>query len=175
MVAAAVEHMCTTDYERIQIKDVAASADVALGTLYRYFASKDHLFAEALVSWAGRYPAQQPPRAGRSADNLKRAFRLAARGFEPNPSVYGTILAIQTTSDPHAAALFQEFAAERRTAFEAQLPRIEPERRQRIVIVMSSVLDVSLRAWATGQAPIESVYEALDSAADLLLGARPGR
>lgn len=175
IVAAAVEHMLTTDYDRIQIKDVAASADVALGTLYRYFSSKDQLFAEALVSWTGRYPAQTPPKAGRSVDNLKRAFKLAVRGFEPNPTVYGTILAIQTTSDPHAAALFQQFAAGSRAAFERQLPRIEPERRRRIVVVMSSVLDVSLRMWATGQAPIQSVYDALDSAADLLLGSTAGR
>lgn len=175
MVAAAVEHMLTTDYERIQIKDVAASADVALGTLYRYFSSKDHLFAEALMSWTQRYPAQAPTTSGRSVDNLKRAFMLAVRGFEPNPTVYGTIIAVQTTTDPHAAALFQQFAAASREAFERQLPRIEEERRQRIVVVMSSVLDVSLRMWATGQAPIQSVYDALDSAADLLLGGRSSR
>ena len=37
---------------QIQVKDVAESAGVALGTVYHYFSSKDHLFAEALVRWA---------------------------------------------------------------------------------------------------------------------------
>jgi AcrR family transcriptional regulator len=170
MVAAALEHMLATDYERIQVKDVAETADVALGTLYRYFDSKDHLFAEALANWATRYAASPPQRGGRSVDNLKQAFRLAALGFEPHPSVYGTMLAIQTTSSPQAVAVFQQFAAEQRSAFQSHLPRIEPERGRRIIVVMSSVLDVSLRTWATGQAPIHSVYDALDSAADLLLG-----
>ena len=53
------------EYEHIQIKDVAEEADVALGTLYHYFSSKEHLFAEVLVKWAAtlksslaRHPAQ---------------------------------------------------------------------------------------------------------------------
>ena len=32
-------------YEAVQMRDVAARADVALGTLYRYFSSKDQLLA----------------------------------------------------------------------------------------------------------------------------------
>ena len=39
-------------YERISVREVAESAGVALATLYHYFPSKEHLFAEALVQWA---------------------------------------------------------------------------------------------------------------------------
>ena len=38
-------------YEAVQMRDVAARADVAMGTVYRYFTSKDHLLAAALVHW----------------------------------------------------------------------------------------------------------------------------
>src|SRR5580698_9395514 len=34
-------------YEAVQMRDVAARADVAMGTVYRYFTSKDHLLAAA--------------------------------------------------------------------------------------------------------------------------------
>ena len=37
-------------YEAVQMRDVAARADVAMGTVYRYFTSKDHLLAAALES-----------------------------------------------------------------------------------------------------------------------------
>src|SRR5439155_18432285 len=47
VVQAAAQFMVATDYDRIQVKDVADAAGVALGTLYRYFNSKDHLFAFA--------------------------------------------------------------------------------------------------------------------------------
>ena len=32
-------------YDAVQMRDVAARAQVALGTIYRYFSSKDHLLA----------------------------------------------------------------------------------------------------------------------------------
>jgi fatty-acyl-CoA synthase len=35
--------MLVRDYEDIQIREVAEAADLALGTVYRYFASKEHL------------------------------------------------------------------------------------------------------------------------------------
>ena len=171
IVEAAVEHMLTTPYERIQVKDVAASAEVALGTLYRYFSSKDHLFAEALLSWFHRYPSAPPRATGRSVDHLKRAFELAVRGFEPNPTAYQTLVALQTTTDPHARELLDRFTSETRGAFEGFLPRVAPEKRARIVDVMNAVLDVNLRGWATGNRPIGEVYDAIDSAAELLLGA----
>src|SRR5699024_3127319 len=39
-------------YDAIQMRDVADHAQVALGTVYRYFASKEHLFAWAMLKWA---------------------------------------------------------------------------------------------------------------------------
>ena len=38
-------------YDAVQMRDVAARADVAMGTVYRYFTSKDHLLAATLVYW----------------------------------------------------------------------------------------------------------------------------
>ena len=55
IIDAAERMMFDVDYEKIQVKDVADEAEVALGTLYRYFNSKDHLFACALQSWSQRF------------------------------------------------------------------------------------------------------------------------
>src|SRR5689334_5006129 len=38
-------------FDQIQVRDVAARADVALSTVYRYFASKEHLFAAVFLAW----------------------------------------------------------------------------------------------------------------------------
>src|SRR5665213_1950755 len=53
IVDAAMAMLVEREYERIQVKDVSEAASVALGTLYRYFSSKEHLFGEVLVQWAG--------------------------------------------------------------------------------------------------------------------------
>src|SRR5207248_3084929 len=124
------------------MKDVTAAAGVALGTTYRYFSSKEHLFAEALVTWSKRFPEIGGPLStGRAVDQLRTAYRLAVRAFEPNPEVYRAILALQTASDPRAAALYEQFATGQADAFGKYLPGVESPRREHIVMVMSAVLD----------------------------------
>ena len=53
---------------------------VALGTLYRYFVSKDHLFAEALVAWAAGFGDDLgAPSDGRTVEKVKALYRRAVR------------------------------------------------------------------------------------------------
>ncbi len=169
IVQAAIRMMTTTEYDRIQMKDVTALAGVALGTTYRYFSSKDHLFSEALLTWADRFPTQPPAPGRRSVDQLKVAYHTAVRAFEPHPTVYGTIVVLQASSDPYTKRLFDEFATRQEAAFARYLPRISSPRREQIVSVMSAVLDTNLRIWAVGRRSIERVHENINSAAELLL------
>ena len=166
---AAMLMMMRTDYDRIQMKDVTATAGVALGTTYRYFTSKDHLMAEALLRWSEGFPPDPPVSAGRSVDQLKLAFRLAVRAFEPHPTVYGALVLLQAATDPYAVASFDRFALGQTEAFGRFLPRIAPKRRAQIVMVMSAVLDVQLRNWTVGRLSIGDVYRNLDAAAELVL------
>jgi AcrR family transcriptional regulator len=170
IVAAALELMLERDFESIQMKDVVSTAGVALGTVYRYFNSKDHLFAEALLSWSQRFPTGgEVALDGPSVERLKTAFRRAARAFERHPPVYGHLLAIQASSDPMAREVYARFARGQAEAFRTFLPRVPSPRREQIVAVMSAVLAVNLQDWSRGRRSISDVYEALDVAADLLL------
>lgn len=170
IVDAAVALMLTTEYERIQMRDITAAAGVALGTTYRYFASKDHLMSEAVLAWADGFPTEPPPTGGTSRDRLKLAFKLAVRAFEPHPTAYGAVSILQGSTDPHAAAGYAAFASRQVESFERFIPRVRPERRARIVLVMGAVLDTQLRSWSLGRVPIAEVHRALDDAADLLMG-----
>src|SRR5207247_454894 len=49
VIEAAVALASDGGYDAVQMRDVAGRADVALGTLYRYFPSKDHLLIAALA------------------------------------------------------------------------------------------------------------------------------
>ena len=51
-IRAAIELASEGGYEAVRMRDVAARADIALGTLYRYFSSKDHLLAAAMAVWS---------------------------------------------------------------------------------------------------------------------------
>ena len=49
MLAATFELAADGGFDAVQMRDVAAAADVALGTVYRYFSSKERLLLEAMA------------------------------------------------------------------------------------------------------------------------------
>ena len=162
--------MIRYDYDTIQMKDVAAAAGVALGTLYRYFASKEHLFAEALVQWSQRFPTDAAGRARPpSAERLKKAYRRAVRAFELHPPVYTHFLVLEASKDPLASDILARFGAQRGAAFATFLSGMPSPEREDVVGVMSAVLGANLRDWSLGRQPISAVYRAVDRAAELLL------
>ena len=170
VVGAAIDLMLLRDYGEVQMKDAAAAGDVALGTMYRYFMSKDHLFAEALLRWSEGFPAEAAmPRSVRAVDRLKIAFRRAVRAFERYPSVHSYILALQMTTDPVAADIYARWSRLQNGAWATYLSKVPPGRRDDIVDVMGAVLDTNLRDWLLGKQPISAVYSKLDRTADLLL------
>ena len=73
-------------FEAVQMREVAEAAEVALGTLYRYFPSKVHLLVATLhdrlqqfrTALRERPPAGDDP-AARVAEALMRAFRSMRR------------------------------------------------------------------------------------------------
>jgi AcrR family transcriptional regulator len=172
IVDAAARLMVTTDYDRIQVKDVADHADVALGTLYRYFNSKDHLFACALQSWSVRFGDHlvlSPT--GPTVDRVRAVYRLAVRAFEKQPRVYNVTMQVQSSTDPHATDVFGAFGDQQMDAFGVALEtsNLPDAERQDITDVMSAVLDTNLRSWQLGHQPIAAVYDAIDRAARLII------
>lgn len=54
MLEATVRLGMEQEYDRVQMQDIAAEADVAIATLYRYFPSKVHLFVAVMVDRVDR-------------------------------------------------------------------------------------------------------------------------
>lgn len=69
-------------YDAVQMREVSARADVALGTIYRYFSSKDEILAEGLVNWVEQLRerlARRPRRGATPVEQAVDAMRAAAR------------------------------------------------------------------------------------------------
>ena len=171
VVDVAMELMVDVDYDRIQVKDVADGAGVALGTLYRYFNSKDHVFACALLKWSSGY-GERLERA-EDAPPLERVsalYRRAVRSFEREPRVFDVLSQLQSTKDEHAAAVFQSFSRTTTDAFEAALAEIPSPDREDIVAVMSAVLAEGLRGRQLGLLTFPQLQGRIQRAAELILG-----
>src|ERR1035441_8462294 len=113
VVDAAMSLALDGGYEAVQMRDVAARADVAMGTVYRYFTSKDHLLAAAVVHLVGQLdsrlphlPAQGAPPAQRVIDVLDRALRAMGR----QPKLVGAVFTALASPDPAAIECQQQVA-----------------------------------------------------------------
>jgi AcrR family transcriptional regulator len=86
ILAASTRLACGGGFDAVQMREVAESSEVALGTLYRYFPSKVHLLVATMedqLTQLHEALRQRPPAATappqRVADTLLRAFRALQR------------------------------------------------------------------------------------------------
>jgi AcrR family transcriptional regulator len=159
------------EYDRIQMRDVAGEAGVALGTVYRYFTSKEHLYAAALLQWADNFPPREPSKrgGGRSEEAQFRALmRRAVRAFERYPQMMRVEIVIESSPDPNARALFDQFGARNVGALTSALSATDPAKAAAIVETVNSVLVTRLRSWALGRITIADVDRSVQRTIDLV-------
>jgi len=172
IVDAAMAMLEVREFDRIQVKDVAEGAAVALGTVYHYFSSKELLFGEVLVQWASSLRTSitkrslvGPDRAARLEDALHRSVRA----FERRPQLARLVARFEVSEDPFATDVLNRLDGVTNEVYLAVLEDLDPEFATRIVRVVGAVLDASLRSWSAGRLPIADVYRSLSDAVTLLL------
>jgi AcrR family transcriptional regulator len=159
-------------FERVQVKDVAEGAAVALGTVYHYFSSKEHLFGEVLVQWAGSLRSsitRRPVTDAGPAARLEDVLHRSVRAFERQPQLARLVGRLEMSEDPFAIDVLNRLDAVTNEVYLAVLDDLEPDVAARVVRVVDAVLDTSLRAWSAGRLPIEDVHRSLSDAVALLL------
>ncbi|MCM2389645.1 TetR/AcrR family transcriptional regulator [Streptomyces albipurpureus] len=175
IIVGAMELLEREEYEQIQIRHVAEQAGVALGTLYRYFNSKEHLYAAVLLDWAGPFWAKQDPAEQKlpPEQRLRRRMRGAIRAFERRPQYFRVQSLLQISSDPHAKSLYAEFALRNQEAVGRELAGMPKQKAQDSVMILMSVLSQMLAAYAFHGKPVEEVYRVMDLCVDLIVTTLP--
>ncbi len=76
---------------------------MALGTLYRYFSSKEHLYAAVLHEWAA-FDRVRRVRTARLTpeERLRRRAHAVVRAFQKQPQFFKAHVLLQTSADPNA-------------------------------------------------------------------------
>jgi AcrR family transcriptional regulator len=164
------------DYDRIQVKDVAEEAGVALGTVYHYFSSKEHIFAEVLVKWAAtlRDSLTRRPLVGDSPqEKLTEALHRSVRAFSRQPQLARLISSLQLSADPYAAEILGRVDAITTSVYLELLDGMDPELARSIVRTAEAVMDSMLRSWSADRLAIADLYDYLTEAVALLFGHVP--
>jgi len=172
IVRAALELLMTSDYETIQMRDVAEHAEVALGTLYRYFPSKEQLFAAVQLEWVERLHRRVSRGAELRGDtNLERLLDVihqSIRAFEHKPQFYRVLLVLEGTKDPVARELYEVMHQATTATYLEALAGIDLDTARTLLSATLAIMGGEMRAWAIGRRPIELARRNIDDELRLL-------
>ena len=159
-------------YDAVQMRAVAVEADVALGTLYRYFPSKEHLLVAAMLLYDRLVvkPPQGTDAVGRVIDVLRRANSALQRQQQFTVAVVRALAAGDETVAPVVREVRDLMAGIILAAIDTDEPT---EKEQLVTEILQEVWLSSLVAWISGVEPTTSVNRKLEAATRLLLDGQP--
>ena len=160
-------------YEAVQMRTVAERADVALGTLYRYFPSKIHLLVAALAQELERTQDKldRRPIPGDTAyDRMLYVLSRVTRSMQREPMLMEAMTRAFMFADPSAAAEVAVVARLMERMLTRAMHDGEPSADEiAIARVIGDVWLSNLVAWVTRRASANDVSNQLELAARLLL------
>jgi len=173
VIRAALELGASGGYDAVQMRDVATSAGVALGTIYRYFSSKDHLLAAAMVEWTldlERRVGQRPPKGDTTTERVSDVLRRATRAMEKEPKLSEAVVTALLSPDRGAAACQEDVSASMNRIMSMALgDDFDPEFKLNATRTLGHVWFSALIGWVNGWSGMEKVADELDVATHLVL------
>ncbi|CAN5876668.1 TetR family transcriptional regulator [soil metagenome] len=178
VVRAALELGAAGGYDSVQMRDVATSAGVALGTIYRYFSSKDHLLAAAMVEWVHdleRRVGQRPPRGDSTAERVVDVLRRATRAMEREPRLSAAVVTALLSPDRGAAACQEDVSASMTRILSGALgDDFDPAFQAQVTRTLGHVWFSSLIGWVNGWSGMAKVADEVELATHLVLDSYGG-
>ncbi|ONM47648.1 cholesterol catabolism transcriptional regulator KstR [Nocardia donostiensis] len=161
-------------YDAVQMRAVAERADVAVGTLYRYFPSKVHLLVSALAREFEQFEGKRKPLPGQTPEERMHALLTQiTRMMQRDPLLTEAMTRAFMFADASAAAEVDRVGKVMDRVFARAMNDGEPSERQlAIARVISDVWLSNLVAWLTRRASATDVAQRLELTVDLLLGSR---
>jgi TetR/AcrR family transcriptional regulator, cholesterol catabolism regulator len=163
-------------FEAVQMRAVAERADVALGTLYRYFPSKVHLLVSSLVRELERslermerasVPGDTP------ADRVLHVLAGNTRALQRDPQLTEAMTRAFMFADTSVAAEVLEVSRLNERMFTHAMGVPEASDEDKVIArVIGDVWLSNLVAWVTRRASAEDVEKRLELTVRLLLRSR---
>ena len=161
-------------FDAVQMRAVAARADVALGTLYRYFPSKEYLLVSVMASQIAALSERlvvRPPEGTDPVERVVDVLSRANRALQHQPDVtVAMIRALVSGNEELAPVVSANRYAMRRIISNALGPDASADEAQVLAIdLLNDVWLAALVSWISGAQPAESLLPKLIAATRKLL------
>src|SRR5260370_28464637 len=158
--------------ENVQIRDVAERAGVALGTAYRYFGSKERLFAEVYAQWCVRVNDELVLGIRRVKSNTERTRLLARTMFarltsEPQLASIGRVLKV--TEDPPILRIVHRTEHGMLQLFRNALHRVEQRDADSLAMIVMSVIRAAQELHSAGLISFDEANREIAKAVKMVL------
>jgi AcrR family transcriptional regulator len=177
MLDAAMQLAADGGYEAVQMREVADKAEVALGTLYRYFPSKVHLLVAALAAQFEEAEAITATRAITGDTAHERVMKILSRttvAMQKQPQLTEAMVRAFMFADASVLGEIEQ-VGERLTRMIARAIAGSPDHgdatseEAAIIRVIADVWLSALVSWANGRSAADEVEQSIDVAVRLLL------
>ncbi|GAA4846808.1 TetR family transcriptional regulator [Kitasatospora terrestris] len=160
-------------YEAVQMREVAEDAEVALGTLYRYFPSKVHLLVAVMREQLLHLHEQvrrHPPTGEDPATRVAEALTAAFHALQREPRLAEAMVRALSFADRSLSSEVDEVSGLTSAIVleAARLPGAPSADQQAALRVIGHTWHATLLAWLCGRASLQEVRADLHTAARLL-------
>ncbi|SEG93533.1 DNA-binding transcriptional regulator, AcrR family [Thermomonospora echinospora] len=179
-----IEIVSETGPENLQMREVSERSGVALGTAYRYFASKDHLLAAAWADWHRRLTDKVmneidgrggSRRGGGGESTYERVLAFVQRemrAFQYNPNFARLAVHLEACNDPYVSETLAELGEENERVMCALMEDVPEEIARPARVAINSTLGMGLTSWTTGRSTVTEVMRNLEEVTRLILDGR---
>ncbi|HZM29740.1 MAG TPA: TetR family transcriptional regulator [Acidimicrobiales bacterium] len=172
VIRAARELAAVGGYDAVQMRDVATRGEVALGTIYRYFPSKDALLLAVMVQWLGdleQRVTRHPPAGATTVDRIMDVLTRAVRSMDREPRLTRAVIGAMTANDPASVSAIGEVTRAMARILAAAFPDdVDPALEASAAKALGHVWWSATISWANGMGDGDWVVAELREAAGLI-------
>ena len=172
VIRAALELGADGGYDAVQMRDVATRAEVALGTIYRYFPSKDSLLLAVMVHWLGdleQRVSRRPPAGDTTVERIMDVLGRALASMDRDPRLTAAVIGAMTAGDPASVPAINEVTRAMARIMQSAFPSdVDADLEAATAKVLGHVWWSATISWANGMGDIDWVAGELRVAAELL-------
>jgi AcrR family transcriptional regulator len=183
IVETAVELAEQGGFEAVRLRDVAAHAGVALGTVYRRFRSKEDLLLAALEQLVVEHEARlalRPPEGDTPLERVTTFFQMTTRALCRRPNLARALVRAIATGEPELTQKIADFhtvmarliAAALRGDPASKIDVVPSAEERAIADVLQRVWFATLVGWSNGLHGQPGIVDHTRNAAELLLRGR---